>query len=394
MSLLATVHDPWLGLCLGIALGERLERVVTFGDATHAAVYADAGVPVVLVPRPPEATTLSLLGTDEAVAAIPKGARLLVFKPSRRLEERAAALGASLAHSPASIAQGLENKLALEGIAAEAGIALPAQRKIRVRDDLSFDALSPDGAPVVVQSPRGFMGKRTWRVSSAAEWAPVRATLRGRPAKVTQFVTGRPGTVNAVVDHAGATLVTAPIVQVTGEPWLTPFPLGSCGNDFTWRPLPHPGDGPATLVQRLGPVLAARGYRGHFGIDVVVEKTPGGSVTWLIEINPRLTASMALYAAWCPVLAHAHVDAVSGEALPQTGELPPVRGGQLIVHNTTDGVQLPLSGEDVGLVVGGLPADQRVLWPHVATRVEPGGTRGRIVAPGVIVDAAGDVLRG
>jgi len=403
--LLASVHDPWLGLCLAIALGDRLDRVVTFGGPEHALRFEEAGVHAVLVAPAAGASTLQLLADPQAAAAV-AGSRLVVFKPSRRLEERAADLGAELAHAPATVAQGLENKLALPGIAEEAGIptvpaegfALPAQTRIVSSPDLrasDLRALVHATGDVVVQSPRGYMGNRTWRVADDADWDRVLRGLGRRPVKVARHVSGRPGTVNAVVDATGATLVTAPIVQVTGEPTLTPFPMGSCGNDFTWRPAPHPGHSPAELVRRLGPVLAGRGYRGHFGIDFVVEDTPSGPVTWLIEINPRLTASMALYSAWRPVLAHAHLDAVEGRPLPRSGELPPLTGGQLIVHNTTDADGPALGAEEAGLSVGGpaLPDQGRVVWPQVATVVAPGATRGRLVTPGVVVDAAGDVLR-
>ena len=406
--LLASVHDPWLGLCLALALGDRLDGVVTYGDAATRARFDAAGVTATLATRPREATTIALLADPGAAAEIARvpGTRLLVFKPSRRLEERAAELGASLAHPAASIAQGLENKLALAGIAAEAGIpsepgvdriGLPAQAKIRVSDTLDLSELramvGTDG-DVVVQSPRGFMGKRTWRVGDSADWRAVQDSLRRRPAKVARMVQGRPGTVNAVVDHTGATLVTAPIVQVTGEPGLTPFAMGSCGNDFTWRPQPHPGRGPEELVRRLGPVLASRGFQGHFGIDFVVQDIADGPVTWLIEINPRLTASMALYSAWSPVLAEAHLDAVQGAPLPQRGALPPLKGGQLIVHNTGTTAGAPLYGEEAGRREGGgaLPSTEPCLWPHVATQVEPGGTRGRLVVPGAVVDASGDLV--
>mgnify|MGYP000392117559 CR=1 FL=1 len=42
------------------------------------------------------------------------------------------------------------------------------------------------------------------------------------------------------------------------------------------------------LVRRLGPVLASRGYRGHFGIDFVVEDSASGPVTWLIIFCSRV----------------------------------------------------------------------------------------------------------
>ena len=402
MRLLATLHDPWMALCFAHALGDELAGVLTYGESDFAERFAALGVRAVLVPPALEATTLGLLGDASGAAFVAEEpSRLLCFKPSRRLEERAAALGAVLALAPASLAQRLENKLVLAELAADAGIptaptdvvALPAQAKTTVRADTAFAALQAlvhtDG-PVVVQAPRGFMGRKTWQVADAAHWAALRPDLVRRPTKVTRFVDGRPGTLNAVVDHASTVLCTAPIVQVTGEPLLTPYPLGSCGNDFTWRCAPDPRTGPYELARRLGVALAARGYRGHFGIDFVVDSER----TWLIEINPRLTASMALYSAFRPLLARAHLRALDGEDLRSTGELPPLDAGQLIVHNLGDAPVTPLAPRAEPLGGHALPsrAAPRLVWPSITSEVAPGATRGRRVRVGAVVAAEGAVL--
>ena len=407
--LLLTMHDPWMAACLAQALRDDVAGIATYGGETEAARFAAMGIRALLVPPADEATTLALLH-DDAVAAFVAEApsRLVCFKPSRRLEQRASALGARLASTPAAIAQPLENKLALRQLAAEAGIdslpeesdpvGLPAQAKLSVREgtevaDLRAAVGAGPSDPVVVQSPRGFMGRRTWLVDGPKAWASVREDLAGRQVRVSQFATGRPGTLNAVVDAAGTVLCTAPIVQVTGEPQLTPYPLGSCGNDFTWRPAPHPADGPWELARRLGPVLAARGYRGHFGLDFVVEdRSDAPARTWLIEINPRLTASMALYSAWRPILARAHVAVLDGSDLRSTGELPSLEGGQLLVHNLTDGPQGPLSAPRARpseLLPG---AGNLAVWPQVTTEVAPGGTRGRLIQRGPVVSDDGSLV--
>ena len=176
------------------------------------------------------------------------------------------------------------------------------------------------------------------------------------------------------MDARGNAIVTAPIVQVTGEPALTPYPLGSCGNDFTWRPTPHPGDAPAAMAEALARVLARRGYRGAFGLDFVV---PGPGEAALIEINPRLTASFALYASWCPQLLDAHLRALAGERL-DAARLPPIRGGQLIFHQLK-GVGSPLPAR---------AGDPEVV-PHPGPQVDPGGVRGRLITRGEVVEASG-----
>jgi len=410
MRLLATLHDPWMALCFAHALGDELDGVATFGGEEWAARFAQLGVPAVLAPVADEATTMGLLGHPAVAAFVQRAPSLLLcFKPSRRLEERAAELGATLASAPASVAQRLENKLTLRSLAAAGGIlvdpapedpvGLPAQSKVTVTGELSLAQLrgvigASTGEPVVVQSPRGFMGRKTWAVHDDADWDSVRSQLDRRPAKVTRFVRGRPGTLNAVVDAAGTVLCTAPIVQVTGEPHLTPYPLGSCGNDFTWRPAPHPRNGPYELARRLGPALADAGFVGHFGIDFVVEDRGFAPArTWLIEINPRLTASMALYSAWRPILARAHLSVLAGSELRSTGELPPLLGGQLLVHNLTDGPVAPLGALEAGAPVAGsaMPTETQ-LWPQVTSSVAPGGTRGRLVRVGAVVADDGALL--
>lgn len=415
MRLLAAMHDPWMALCFAHALGPELDGVLTYGDARWEARFAALSVRAVLVPPVPEATTLALLHHEAGAAFVSEEqSRLISFKPSRRLEERAAALGAQLALAPASIAQRLENKLVLIELAADAGIVstpaptdpvgLPAQAKIKVTADLDLTelraAVHAGKSELVVQSPRGFMGRKTWAVGDEESWHAVRGELAGRPAKVARFIAGRPGTLNVVVDSAGTVLCSAPIVQVTGEPRLTPYRLGSCGNDFTWRPAPHPQDGPYELARRLGPVLAARGYRGHFGIDFVVE-TVGDetSRTWLIEINPRLTASMALYSAWRPTLIRAHLAVLDGSELRSTGELPDLEGGQLIQHNLGEAETEPMDSDEAGLPLGGafLPNGTRgaadsCLWPTVTTIVAPGATRARLVRKGAVVSNDGALL--
>ena len=363
-------HDPWDALALARLLDAP---VATFGGDRQRAAFAEAGLEPILVEPPEELQTLALLADPRVAAAIrSEPSSLICFKPSARLETRAAKLGARLAHAPARIAQGLENKLALAALAAEAKVPIPAQLSGSPAR-LGWDEVTARlGTDLVVQPPRGFAGRKTWRVRDERGWGRITAELGRRIARIAAWADGRPGTVNAVVDAGGRVLVTAPIVQVTGDPRLTPYRLGSCGNDFTWRPLPHPGDLAEATAERLGPVLAARGYRGHFGLDFVFD----GDELLLIEINARLTASFGLYASWEPRLLTAHQAALREEAI-DAGRLPPIEGGQLIRLNTSEGPLAPPRG----------PA----LWSHPAAKVDPGGRLARLPVQRLVVDEAGGI---
>jgi len=378
---LIVLHDPGMAALLVAALPGAL--VATYGgDVERSRLRAAGAGGVVLVAPSGDLTTVRLL-EDPAVAAMvgEEPSRLVCFKPSARLERAAEALGAVVALTPATTARRLENKLLLPELAAEADVRIPKQQRVDVTVETSWSELTAAvGRDVVVQSARGFSGKKTFRVADPWTWDHLRTGLAGRPAKVAEYVSGRPGTLHAVVDAGGRVVVSAPIVQVTGVKTLTPYPLGSCGNDFTWRPSPHPGDAPAAVAEALGEVLAARGYRGAFGLDFVV---PAEDECVLIEINPRLTASFALYASKRPRLLQDHLAALEGGDL-EPARLGPLPGGQVLVHNVQKDDVAPLDALD---------GELRVV-PHPALSVPHGSVRGRILTTGVVVDGSGELALG
>ena len=339
--------DPWDALALGRLLPER--HVLTYEAFGARDAFEEANLSFTLVPPGQEQNTRILLEqhapSPADLAVVPP---LVCFKPSARLE----GTGHRFALSPARVSGAIENKLNLPALAEAAGVLIARQAKVRV-GEVSFEELAERfGLPFVAQSPRGFAGRRTFRVASASDWADVETALPGRPLKVAAWAPGQPGTSNAVVDSQGQVLVSAPILQLTGEPDLTPQVLGSCGNDFTWRPAPDPTEGSSVLTEALGPVLAERGYCGHFGVDWVWD----GERCTLIEVNARLTASFALYCSYRPELLHAHLAAHRGEVI-RSGRLGPIEAGQEVVYNLTESPMPPLSGPDA------MPAPGRSIAP-------------------------------
>ena len=354
--------DPWDALCVAKLLPDR--AVVAYAAEGASAAFSEAHIDVRLVEPKGDLNTLNLL-TDAPPSAAGNDL-VLAFKPSARLERS----GFRFALAPAAIAGAIENKLNLPELATLAGVNIAPQGRVRA-GDISFAELSARfGLPFVAQSPRGFAGRRTFQIDTAADWESVTGELKGRPMKIASWAAGRPGTSNAVVDRFGTVVVSAPILQLTGDPDLTPYSLGSCGNDFTWRPSPNPGDLPAKIAEALGPVLARRGFHGHFGIDWVWD----GTQCTLIEINARLTASFALYVSHRPQLLHAHLAASAGEPI-EPARLLPVDAGQLVIYNVSGEDQTPLSGPHS--------------WPAPGTVVAPEAKRGRRIVSGPVVDEDG-----
>lgn len=86
--------------------------------------------------------------------------------------------------------------------------------------------------------------------------------------------------------------------QLIGRPELHAPPFGYCGSLFPW---PQLTPEVTAQIQQVGNVISqACGLRGLFGIDLISD----GQTAWLIEVNPRYTASMELieYARQIPLI--------------------------------------------------------------------------------------------
>ena len=289
---------------------------------------------------------------------------VIATKPSERLASAVAEAGGRMLTPLDSLAAArrFENKVAFVEIAARAGLPVPRWQVLSPDDATPYAGLARDLGPrLVVQAPRGNAGQRTWIVEDEASLGRVREAEAGHPLRVAEMVEGLPATSTAVAAPAGGggpagVGVIEMCRQVTGVDWLTPMPLGSCGNVFGDPALAAHQTVAAGAATALATELAAAGYRGLFGVDFVVGQ--GGPV--VIETNPRLVASLPLAtqleveAGRVPmVLRHLLASAgVAGDVGKGGGDdlatLPPLRPAfQVIVRRLpTDAAQRPpmLSG--------------------------------------------------
>jgi hypothetical protein len=338
--------------------------------------------------------------------------RLLVFKTNAVVESLCQANGWTLLAGPAAVARRWENKIAFRALAEGLGLRQPPGAVVDLAGSGYADIAAQLGPCFVLQAPHGYSGSRTHYVPDAAGFAAALASLGQRPARATSFLPGLPLTLNACVTARGVA-VSAPFVQVTGVPALTRYPLGSCGND--WSTAQELDLDPAafrTMAEAIGGALSRQGYRGVFGVDFVLgeEHQP-----YLIEVNPRLVASIALYtqlelaAGRLPLLAR-HVLAFLA---PELDEAPldqhesPVDGAQVILHNLAEDSRRVAVELDCGVVGEGAAAAGAVRGPPTA-HVEGAGTgqllrltpgEGRVVgsgqelarlqSSGALADAAG-----
>jgi biotin carboxylase len=378
---------------------------------------AEAGVPV--CPVDPSLRSSEAVLADTRVRAFladrPRGQGLLVFKNSFDLETTAAQAGWVVLAAGAYLARGWENKLTFLEKAEALGLPTPAARRVDVALDSYADVARTLGPDFVLQAPHGYSGARTARVQDAAAYQGALQRLRAPYLRAAAYVSGRPLTLNACVTGAGVA-VGRPFVQLTGEPELTRHPLGSCGNDWS-APLPCDPEAAAGAARTVGAALDAEGYRGIFGLDLVIR--PDGSPA-VIEVNPRLVASVALYTQLevaegrVPLLARhvlAHLDP-SADRVPlgaHTGRLP---GSQMILHNTASVARRRSPGVRSGAYVW-RPSTGEVVFQRPAAHVDrlqdgevlilaspegrliaSGAEAGRVQCPGPISDGSGRLAAG
>lgn len=257
----------------------------------HRAVTADEGDAVdgSTLPDGPlsSATVLAAPHVQRELARA--GCTTLVpFKSNRRLEQLAAQLGITLLAAPAQLVRQLENKLSLPDIALAAGVRAPRSRALVVGPD---EAIADGELPLVFQPAVSFAGAGTRPLRSRADVDALIAEEAGTAGKLAELVDGEPICVTGVALADGETLVGQVTRQLTSIAACNPHPLGSSGNDWSLTPADEVVTGAREACALVGSVLAARGFQGLFGIDLVA--TPAGEVV-LIEVNPRCTASLSL----------------------------------------------------------------------------------------------------
>jgi len=271
---------------------------------------------------------------------------VVAFKASHALADACRSNGWRLIAGAPAVARRWENKIAFRDLAARLGLQQPNGGIVDPKQ-VSFSEISGRFGPrLIVQAAHGYAGNRTLPVEDEAGWHAATERLRVPALRVAERVAGAPITLNGCVTANGVAL-GFPFVQLTGLAGLTPHPLGSCGQVWTesprWRLALDPDRcWPAAMA--IGSALAADGYLGFFGVDLVVP--PNASERpYVIEVNPRLVASVAAYtqlelmAGRLPLLAR-HLAALASpraDRAPLDAGTGPLAGAQLVVHRTAAG---------------------------------------------------------
>ncbi len=292
-------------------------------------------------------SSANLLAAEPVQAFLKKNSThpwLYVPKSSRRLEIQAQKIGAEIIGASSALNHLFEDKISFTKKIVEWGLSRAPRQEIEVFRPALFDAARRWGWPLVIQFNRGIAGEGTKFLENQAELASFAAQNEGRPAVVAKFVKGKTITLNACVTYRG-TVIGRPFWQITGAATLNRNRGGTGGNDYAadLKLSDSQSAEIAQITQLIGAKMFAAGYRGLFGLDLIVEE----KIT-VIEINARPTASIPTYtqlereSGEIPLLGLHLLEFLripydfDLDRLNQVKAKTDYRGSKVIIRNTTD----------------------------------------------------------
>ncbi|KKQ39476.1 MAG: NUDIX hydrolase [Candidatus Magasanikbacteria bacterium GW2011_GWA2_37_8] len=232
----------------------------------------------------------SLLGVPLVSASLRSGRNdnyknILVFKPTTQIEKICKDNNWNLLNPAAEIANQVEEKISQVKWLGPLKKYLPPH-KILLCSQVKFS-----GESFILQFNRAHTGSGTILIESKKQLIEIQKKFPNREVRITKFVSGPAFTNNNIV-WGKKVLLGNISYQITGLKPFTNLPFATVGND--WE-LPHKILSAKQIKEYqkmatdIGERLVKSGWKGLFGIDVIMNENTGK--LYLIEINARQPAS-------------------------------------------------------------------------------------------------------
>ncbi|OGY16930.1 MAG: hypothetical protein A2785_02225 [Candidatus Chisholmbacteria bacterium RIFCSPHIGHO2_01_FULL_49_18] len=251
---------------------------------------------------------LQLRSTQRYLRSLGEHPSLFLYKSSKKIEELADRNGYRLLVNRSDVRDVYEDKWEFRRIAREIAFPLPAGEQLPI-DDFSRDVFGKLqeklGTDLVFQitdySKGGGVG--TFFVSDVKGFDAFigfvgRRRQAGRDLQrlnVTKRISGESASISGCVTRYG--VLTSRIQrQIVDVPEVVGYHGRSgvfCGHDWGERYGSTLEGKARSLVCKLGEQMFARGYRGIFGLDLVVNRS--NDEVWPIECNSRYTGAFPVY---------------------------------------------------------------------------------------------------
>ena len=276
---------------------------------------------------------------------------IMVLKNSQLIEDFCKKQGWKLLAPKAKIAEQCENKISQYKLLKN---VVPYPDSVVGSLGLRmFPKSNPSKSPLfVLQFNRGHSGNSTFFIKSAEGLDKFAKKFPKREVKISEYINGKTYTLNCLVLSAGEVVMGSLSEQITGLKSATNNPNTTCGNDFTSPRKLAAGKVREIqkIAQNVGTALYKKGYKGLFGIDVIIQTKTGR--VYFIEVNTHQPASISFEAKLhrkigkVPLLAYFILDNVgvqkkSIKKFRQLAEPPiilSIKAKQIIYRNKTSKV--------------------------------------------------------
>jgi len=214
---------------------------------------------------------------------------ILYFKPQSRIDRLIKEKKWQALNNPASLQRKIENKFRLQKICQKLKIPHPSSKIQNLNLENTERLFKLYSSPLIIQSAHGWAGNNTFLLTNNKNLK--KHPLFNQKVKISQYIPGLTLINNAVVTKHG-TIQSPPALQFTGLPGLTPTTLGTCGRQWPAPIEEKTRKKIIKITEKIGDYLHQINYKGFFGLDFQLSKNKD---LFLIEINPRLTASFSFY---------------------------------------------------------------------------------------------------
>ena len=270
-----------------IGLSPSIENYYIVSNHNHFAKSIPLNPSILLIKEGEKLDTRELLEHPETIKFINrlKNPGLLVFKNTPQIEKICQIKNWKLLNPSAELANRVEEKISQVEWLGKLSRYLPPHTIAELKN------IRWKGKKFIIQFNRAHTGSGTMLVSSKKQLQELQSAFPDRPVRITQFIAGPMFTNNNIVWDKKVFIGNINY-QITGLPPFTDQPFATVGNDWA---LPHKILNTEQIkqykkiVNDIGKKLASDGWKGLFGIDVVMDQKTGK--LFLIEINARQPAS-------------------------------------------------------------------------------------------------------
>ena len=236
----------------------------------------------------------TLLTSGNGREALPDQALFLFFDEA--LERKCIELGLQVAMPPNSLVREVDSKIVTTEIGNAAGVHSVPNVLARVASYAELQLLARSanlGARWVVQTAYGDSGKTTFFIASEADYDRVAGKIEAEAqVKVMRWIRCVGTAIEACATRWG-TFVGPLLTELIGQPQLTPYAGGWCGNEnYAEAFTPALRAEVQRKTRAMGDALYKRGYRGGFELDYLLDLDT--QEVYLGELNARVTGVSAI----------------------------------------------------------------------------------------------------